>query len=137
VNALVATLLTYDEELFDYRNFILWTFRSALEYTASMPECDDAEKEWEGHVLAAAAIAEIAGAKVRDWDFEFESGPYIGDPGAGGALWDGKHGFCKGRWELWQRRFFEVSADTTEALLSDEAREKARMAGEIMVKLSA
>jgi hypothetical protein len=129
--------MTYDEELFDYRRFILWTFRSALEYTASMPEYYHSEKEWEGHVLAAAAIAGIAGAKVRQWDDEFESGPYIGDPGAGGALWDGKHGFCKGRWELWQRRFFEVSADATEALLSDEAREKSRQAGEIMVKLGA
>ena len=137
VNALVATLMDYDEERFKgYRNLALWTFRSALEYTSSMPE-DDAEHEWEGHVLAAAAMAEIAGEKIQGWDFEFESGPWIGDMGAGGPLWDGKHGFCKGRWELWQRRFFELSDDTDEPLLSDEAREKARVAGETMARLGA
>jgi hypothetical protein len=136
VNALVATLLVYDEERFKYRNLALWTFRSALEYTSSAPQ-DGEEGSWEGHVLAAAEISEIAGEKIRHWDFEFESGPFIGDMGAGGPLWDGKHGFCKGRWELWQRRFFELSADTTEPLLSDRAREKARMAGETMARLSA
>jgi hypothetical protein len=133
-NALVATLLTYDEEMFDYRSFILWTFRSALEYTGSMLEDWDKDS-WEGHVLAAAALVEIAGERIPHWDFEFESGPLIGDMGAGGPLWDGKHGFCKGRWHLWQRRFFELSADTTEALLSDKTREKARKAGETMFHL--
>ena len=91
-----------------------------------MPE-DDAEHEWEGHILAAAAIVGIAGEKIQHWDFEFESGPRIGD----------KHRFCKGRWELWQRRFFELSDDTDEPLLSDEAREKARVAGETMARLGA
>ena len=55
-----------------------------------MPE-DDAEQEWEGHIPAAAAIVGIAGEKIQHWDFEFESGPWIGD----------KHRFCKGRWELY------------------------------------
>jgi hypothetical protein len=137
VNALVATLLDYDERRFrGNRNLALWTFRSALEYTPSMPEAD-AEQEWEGHVLAAAAIVEIAGEKIQHWDFGFESGPLIGDMGAGGPLWDGKHGFCKGRWELWQTRFFELSADTAEPLLSGEAREKARVASETMARPSA
>jgi hypothetical protein len=127
VNALVVTLLDYDEEAFKgHRTLALWTFRSALEYPQSMPE-DDAEQEWEGHVLAAAVMVEIAGEKIQNWDFEFESGPWIGDMGAGGPLWNGKHGFCKGRWELWQRRFFELSAGPAVSLLSDEAREKARL----------
>jgi hypothetical protein len=129
----VATLLAYDEERFNYRSLALWTFRSALEYASSAPQ-DSEEGSWEGHVLAAAEIAEIAGEKIRHWDFEFESGPFIGDMGAGGPLWNGKHGFCKERWELWQRRFLELSA---EPLLSDKAREKARMAGETMARLSA
>jgi len=61
---------------------------------------DHEENSWEGYILAAAAISEIAGEKLQRWDFEFESGPLIGDLGAGGPLWDGKHGFCKKRWEL-------------------------------------
>lgn len=128
--------ITYDDERFNCRNLALWTFRSALEYTASTLE-DYEEDSWESHILAAAAIAEIAGEKIQHWDFEFESRPLIGDMGVGGPLWDGKHGVCKGRWELWQRRFFELSADTTETLLSNETREKARKAGEAMSKPSA
>jgi hypothetical protein len=64
VNALVASLLVYDEERFNYRNLALWTFRSALEYTSSAPE-ESKEGSWEGHVLAAAEISGIAGEKIR------------------------------------------------------------------------
>ena len=132
VNALVATLMVHDEGRFnDNQNLALWTFRRALEHTHGEPE-DLKTGAWEGVVLAAAELAVIAGEKIRYWDFEFEFGPLIGDMGAGGPLWDGKHGFCKERWELWQRRFFELSSDTAEPLLSGKARERARIAGEVM-----
>lgn len=136
MNALVATLMVYDEEQFDYKLLALGTLISSLEYTGNM--LPDYEKPtWEARILAAITIVEIAGEKIQHWDIEYESGPLIGKAGAGGPLWDGIHGFCKERWGLWQRRFLELGVDTSETLLSDETREKARKAGEAMLKLSA
>jgi hypothetical protein len=69
---------------------------------------------------------------IYEWDVEFESGPLIGDKGVGGKLWDGKHAFCKGRWELWKRRFFEIS---DEGSFGGEVGDCARKASEMMAKI--
>jgi hypothetical protein len=127
--------MVHDQDRFDYRSFTLYAFKSALEYSESVPEAEDDEQHpdyQKGHILAAAKLVEIAGSIIHEWDFEFESGPLIGDKGSGGALWDGKHGFCKGRWELWKRRFFEIS---DEGSFGDEVGDCARKAGEAMAEI--
>jgi hypothetical protein len=133
LNTLIALLMTYNQDRFDYRSFTLYTFRNGLEYSASAPkyivEVPDYQK---CHVVAATKLVEIAGSIIYEWDIEFESGPLIGDKGRGGKLWDGKHGFCKGRWELWKRRFFEISADGS---FGDKVEDCARKAGEVMAKI--
>lgn len=130
MNALIAKLMTFDDKRFDYRDLMLWTFRTALEYAAEEPnrEAPGPDRR-KCHILAAAELVKIAGHLIRHWDFEYEFGPLDGDPGAGGALWNGKHGFCKGRWELWKRRFIEVSFEEE---LSDEVRACAKTASETM-----
>ena len=60
---------------------------------------------------------------MYQWDKEFEHGPLIGDRGAGGRLWKGKHGFCKRRFQLWRRRFGEFAESE---LLSDALRRTAK-----------
>jgi hypothetical protein len=135
MNVLIALLMVHDQDRFDYRSFTLYAFKSALEYSESVPEAEDDEQHpdyQKGHILAAAKLVEIAGSIIHEWDFEFESGPLIGDKGSGGALWDGKHGFCKGRWELWKRRFFEIS---DEGSFGDEVGDCARKAGEAMAEI--
>lgn len=137
MNALVATLMTYDEDRFDLRSFTLWTFRSALEYTVDMPEEGEEEAgndSRECHILAAVKLVEIAGHVICRWDYEFCSGSLVGDPGKGGALWDGMHWFCRGRWGLWKWRFREVSCEEG---MSEEVKQKARRAGEAMAKVDA
>jgi hypothetical protein len=133
MNTLIALLMVHDQERFNYRSFALYTFRSALEYSESAPEDDEQHPDCQKcHILAAAKLVEIVGSRIYEWDFEFESGPLIGDKGSGGALWDGKHGFCKGRWELWKRRFFEIS---DEGVFGNEVGECARKASEIMAEI--
>lgn len=131
MNRLIATLMTYDEKRFNYDNLSLYTFRTALECAADSPmrnECE--EPDWRiCHIIAASELIKIAGHIIYRWDFEFESGPLIGDRGKGGPLWDGKHGFCKERWQLWKRRFFEVGVEEG---LSDEVRACAKEAAEAM-----
>jgi hypothetical protein len=133
MNTLIALLMVHDQARFDYRSFTLYTFRSALEYSESAPEDDEQHPDSQKcHILAAAKLVEIARSMIYDWDFEFEFGSLIGDKGSGGALWDGKHGFCKGRWELWKRRFFEIG---DEGNFGDEVGECARKAAEVMAEI--
>jgi hypothetical protein len=133
MNVLIALLMVHDQDRFDYRSFTLYTFRSALEYSASAPEYDEDVPDYQKcHILTAAKLVEIAGSLIYEWDVEFESGPLIGDKGSGGKLWDGKHGFCKGRWELWKRRFFGIS---DEGSFGDEVGDCARKATEVMAKI--
>jgi hypothetical protein len=133
MNTLIALLMVHDQERFDYRSFALYTFRSAPEYSESAPEDDEQYPDSQKcHVLAAAKLVEIVGSTIYEWDFEFESGTLVGDKGYGGALWDGKHGFCKGRWELWKRRFFEIGCGDS---FGSEVGECARKASEIMAAI--
>lgn len=130
MNTLIAQLMVRDAERFDYKIFMLWTLRSALEYTAETPEAGSQSPDFRAcHILAAAELVKVSGHLICHWDFEVESGPLIGDRGAGGVLWDGKHGFCKERWELWRRRFLEVSQEEE---LSNEVGACAKTANEAM-----
>jgi hypothetical protein len=132
-NTLIALLMVHDQERFDYQSSTLYTFRRAPEYSEHSPEDDEQHPDCQKcHILATAKLVEIVGSMIYEWDFEFESGPLIGDMGSGGALWDGKHGFCEGRWELWKRRFFEIG---DEGNFGDEVGECARKAAEIMAEI--
>lgn len=81
-------------------------------------------------VPAAAKLVEIAGPKISGWHHEYEYGPRVMmDPGKGGPLWNGLHGFCRERWTFWRKRFFELARETR---LGSSIREDARRAGEMM-----
>jgi len=91
-----------------YNLYILWTMRTALEYS---PEQRMRRDDPEVYVLAAAACVVIAGEKIRSYDDEFPPGELTGRPAEGGPLWEGKHGFCEGRWRLWKKRFWSVAEE--------------------------
>ena len=83
---------------------------------------------------AAAAWISILGPQVYHWDKEFEHGPRVGAPGKGGPLWEnGKHGFCKERWELWRKSFGAIAE--TGGDLSEDVRSCARQAGKTMKEI--
>lgn len=91
----------------NFRLYAVWTMRSALEHPGTQRSEHDALDLW---VPAAAAWIEVLGPQMYRWTDEYPSGPRVGAPGRGGALWDGKHGFCKERWTLWRTRFREIAA---------------------------
>lgn len=102
--------------------------RSALE----TPSDQAIREPIEAFIPAAAAWISILGREMYDWDKEFPYGSPYGDPGGGGPLWDGQHGFCKGRWQLWRERFKELSKSDE---LSNEARETAARAAATMAEI--
>ena len=80
---------------------------------------------------AAAAWISILGPQIYHWDMEFEHGPRVGAPGSGGPLWEnGKHGFCKERWELWRKGFGAIAEMGGD--LSENVRASARQAEKTM-----
>jgi len=88
----------------------------------------------EAYIPAAAAWISIAGTKLYSLDKEFEYGENLGDPGRGGPLWDGQHGFCQGRWQLWRTRFGQLSVEST---LNGEVRQLAKQAEGRMQEIEA
>jgi hypothetical protein len=91
-----------------YNLFIIWTMRPALEYSPDQREKRD---DPEIYVPAAAACIMIAGKKIRGYDDLFPPGELTGRPAKGGPLWEGKHGFCEGRWRLWKERFLSIAQE--------------------------
>lgn len=87
--------------------FGLCTMRSALETPIDQinMELDPPDV----FIPAAAAWVPILGAEMYYWDKEFHYGDVHGDPGGGGPLWNGQHGFCRERWQVWRKRFGELS----------------------------
>ncbi|KAL4941838.1 hypothetical protein BDV06DRAFT_235792 [Aspergillus oleicola] len=107
INRFAALMMATDEPVFaSYSWFALITLRGALETPIDQRSPREPLEAW---VPAAAAWIETLGVEIYSWEEEFESGPKIGARGKGGLLWDGKHGFCKGRWKLWRERFGEVA----------------------------
>lgn len=117
--------------VFEYDIYVLWTFRSALETPLSVMNPEVAEIP-EATIPAATQWIFILGPEIRSWDNEYPHGELEGDPGRGGALWNGQRGFCKGRWELWRSRFAELSV---EGQLSDALREICKKAHASMAEI--
>lgn len=92
--------------------------RGALEYPGTEREVDSL------HSLVPAGVAwlSILGAEMFSWNNEFPSSKQQGDPGRGGPLWHGQHGFCRERRNLWEQRFTELSSSNE---LDEELRELA------------
>ncbi|KAF7187966.1 hypothetical protein HII31_10866 [Pseudocercospora fuligena] len=130
INQFAAKLFEADSRRFDYSMFALWTMRDALESTVSHRNQDTGPLD--AFLPAAAAWIDLAGKSLRQCkdDFPPDRGA---NPGKGGPLWEGKHGFCHERWSLWQKRFDELASDSQ---LSQSLRETARKADEQMRKLS-
>lgn len=59
-------------------------------------------------VPAAAQWVFHAGLLLFKCEEEIEPSHDRGDPLRGGVLWEGKHGFCKKRWEFWKSRFMFI-----------------------------
>ena len=95
-----------------YKIFMIWTMRSALEYS---PAQRSGMEDPEVYVPAAAACILIAGEKLRSFEDEWVPGELTGRPALGGPLWEGKQGFCEGRWRLW--RVMAVLVSSCGALL--------------------
>ncbi|KAL5050571.1 hypothetical protein BDW71DRAFT_172743 [Aspergillus fruticulosus] len=128
-----ALLMATEEPVFaSYSWCALITLRSALETPTEQMRPAEPLEAW---IPAAAAWIETLGVEIYKWDEEFESGPKVGARGKGGPLWDGKHGFCKERWELWRRRFGEVSR--MEGELAEEVRKIAQDAETVMKEIEA
>ena len=111
VNKFAAQLYRTPHSIFtdsrSFRIWALWLMRGALEY----PGNDREEVEpLKNYLPAAVAWVSIIGPEIFSWDNEFPTGHREGDPGRGGPLWNGQHGFCKERWKLWKQRFVELSS---------------------------
>lgn len=122
-----------DMKLFRYDLFALWTIRGALEQ--SLPDPGSAHRNVKSQrelslcsIPAAVRLVAILGELMYSWDHEFEHSP-LQAPGGGGPLWSGKHGFCRERWDLWRRRFAELSRDNG---LEQGYRAEARKAANVM-----
>ena len=114
----------------DFDAFAIYTMRPALETPIGQDETQAPDAE----IPAAAAWISVLGREMYSWDREFPHGDREGDPGRGGPLWRGQHGPCKERWQLWRRRFGELSrADE----LSDELRKIAKDAEAQMADIEA
>ena len=126
VNKFAAQLLRTDEMFMSYDWWALVVMREALEY----PDLYNIDRP-QPDVLIPTALAwlSISGPQIYTWDKEFLISPTKGDRGRGGPLWSGQHGFCKERWELWKRRFGELSSSTE---LSEDLR---KLAGECVAKM--
>jgi hypothetical protein len=122
VNKFAAQILRTPHSILTGSNhfgkFALWLMRAALEYPGNDRELEPLET----YLPAAVAWVSILGQEIFSWDNEFPSGKREGDPGRGGPLWDGQHGFCKERWNLWKQRFTELSSSNE---LTKELRELA------------
>lgn len=113
VNKVTARLLNTGEPVFSsFDIFGLWIMRELLE--TPIEEMNTEYEPSERNIPAAAAWISILGKEMYSWDKEFPYGHVgdltVGDPGLGGPLWDGQHGFCKGRWQLWRKQFGELSS---------------------------
>ena len=124
VNKSAALLFNSSAAVFaDFDWFGLVTLRVALETPlADMHHKLDSP---EAYIPAAAAWILNAGAKLYCLDTEMQYGGIHGDPGGGGPLWRGQHGFCPERWQLWRRRFGELCSSYT---LSEGTRQMAKLA---------
>lgn len=96
--------------VFEYDMFALWSMRSALESPLDLMNLEGIETP-EVNVPAAAVWILILGEEMFFWNNEYPHGPTEGDPGVGGPLWEGQHGFCLERWKLWRSRFGELSVE--------------------------
>ncbi|KAL4922345.1 hypothetical protein BDW62DRAFT_51857 [Aspergillus aurantiobrunneus] len=133
VSKFAALLTATDEAVFaSYSWFALITLRSALETPEERRLPDQPLEAW---IPAAAAWIETLGVEIYHWDEEFPSGPLVGARGKGGPLWNGKHGFCEGRWKLWRERFGEVAR--MEGDLAESVRKVAAETEQMMKEIEA
>jgi hypothetical protein len=132
----------------DFKYYAIWALRRALEdadWTSPRsidPAYDDEIKArlqhensmhaLDGYVPPAAQWIFHAGRLVFGSDDEYAASPTTGDPAAGGALWTGKHGFCRERWDFWKQRFAWVGEQVE---LDVSTRDVARAAVEAMAKI--
>ncbi|KAI7203893.1 hypothetical protein KC316_g963 [Hortaea werneckii] len=130
LNIFVAMLTKTRLPAFDFSSFALWTMRAALETTADEVRPDQPLDAW---VPAAAAWIRVTGDQVFRWDHEYPSGPRVGASDKGGPLWQGKHGFCYERWQLWRSRFEYLG--TQDHVLTPETRQIAKEAADRMAAI--
>ncbi|KAI6864610.1 hypothetical protein KC343_g6071 [Hortaea werneckii] len=130
LNTLVAMLTKTRLQAFDFSLFALWTMRAALEIPVDKTRSDQPLDAW---IPAAAAWIRITGDQVFRWGHEYPSGPLEGAPGKGGPMWQGKHGLCHERWQLWHSRFQYLG--TKDQVVDAETRKTAKEAADRMAAI--
>lgn len=80
----------------------------------------------DGAIIAAGEWILTAGETLVRLDDDY------GRKGAGGPKWQGKEGWSKERWKLWQGAFLQYSGDSA---LEDSTREIARQASAVIGSL--
>jgi hypothetical protein len=111
-NIIIGRLMLHDEKQFDYRLEALWTLRDALEYPIRENSDQQQLARLYRAVPAAIKLIETISQRIHQWCYELQGKPQE-DSGPGGLLWEGDRGFCVGRWELWQKRFLELSNESS------------------------
>lgn len=126
LNVFVAMLSKTRLPAFKFALFALWTMRAALEIPTDEARPDQPLEAW---IPAAAAWIRVTGDQVYSWDHEYPRKA----PCKGGPLWQGKHGFCHERWQLWRSRFQFLG--TQDHVLDPETRRIAKEAADRMASI--
>lgn len=131
-NVLIGRLMQHDKERFDYRMEALWTLRDALECSILGNSDQQQLARLYRAVPTAIKLIETIGQYICQWCHDLDEKRQE-NPGPGGPLWEGQRGFCKRRWEFWQKRSLELS---NESSLDEKDREGAKEAAETMLVFS-
>ena len=125
IDALAARITAFQCDT-DFKVFGIWSLREALE-DGSWEEDGPQEilSTLDGSVPAAGQWIFYAGRTIFACEDESEPSPRGGDPMRGGALWNGKHGYCEERWGLWKKRFEWVQGVVTLSASTKEIAKKA------------
>lgn len=130
-NTLAGYLMSHDDRRFNYRELALSTLEEALEHP--FPNADQEQHASAVyHIPAAIKLFETVGDKICQWCEESIQASRQ-DLRQSGPLWTGQSGYCRGRWELWQRKFHEISGV---AQLPKEYQDGTRKTVETMSEIS-
>ncbi|EDU46529.1 predicted protein [Pyrenophora tritici-repentis Pt-1C-BFP] len=115
-NMLYFYALLTRENVYTCWIYCIWTMRPALETLYADDDPEDVStpatvlEKYNAFVPAAAIWIFALGKQIYEREEDLTPmNPNQGNSGGGGALWEGRAEFSKGRWGLWKKRFGEVA----------------------------